>query len=73
MVKNAKGTTPDERRGDMIQRVTETIWTTDGRVQCPVCAQGMQQSGKYAWLCKTGICPINCLEFNKRIHNYHDR
>lgn len=73
MVRSAKGNAPQGRRGDMIQRVTENIWTKDGRVQCPVCAQGMRQVDTYAWVCKTGICPFEEAQFNERIHNYHDR
>lgn len=55
---------------DQIESVIETIWWTDGRVRCPVCASPMEQAESYTWECDIGHCPITGVEFNEAIHSY---
>lgn len=58
------------RDGEAIQQTVQTIWTADGSVQCPACADGMDEIEPYIWECHTPHCPITIVAFNERIHNY---
>jgi len=60
------------RQPDQVAAVMGTIWYDTGRsqLQCPVCAAPMEQLKDYTWLCYTGYCPIEGVEFNERVHSY---